>query len=111
MDEMLETEMLLGLGAVALWTHLRLPRLRPRSIGRAAIHLAISFLAFALLPTELGYLLPLAGTPRAEAYVALALLMPATTYLLLSWIWLIDRVVRDLLDRTPRGGHPVSDHH
>ena len=105
---MLELEMLLGLGAVALWTHLRLPALRPRSLRRAAIHLVVSFAAFALLPTELGILLPLVAHSQ-EAYVALALLMPTLTYLLLSWIWLSERILRDLLNRGPRGGHPATD--
>jgi hypothetical protein len=37
----------------------------------------------------------------------LALLIPVMTYLLLSWIWLIARILHDL-GGTPRGGHPIS---
>jgi hypothetical protein len=38
----------------------------------------------------------------------LPLLIATLTYLLLSWIWLIARILHDLLGGTPRGGHPVS---
>jgi hypothetical protein len=37
----------------------------------------------------------------------LTLLMPLLTYVLLSWVWLIARILEDLL-HGPRGGHPVS---
>jgi hypothetical protein len=107
MREMLEPAMFIGLGAVAFWFYLRYPRLRPGSLVLAAIHVAISFAAFALLPMALGLLLPIVHSPAQTPYVVLALLIPALTYLLLSWVWLIARVL-DLLNGTPRGGHPVS---
>jgi hypothetical protein len=51
--------------------------------------------------------LPLA--PSHEwPYLVLALLFPALTYLLLSWVWLIARILHDLHGGTPRGGHPVG---
>jgi hypothetical protein len=37
----------------------------------------------------------------------LALLIPFLTYVLLSWVWLIARILRDI-GGTPRGGHPIS---
>ncbi len=30
------------------------------------------------------------------------------TYVLLSWVWLIARVLHELLGGTTRGGHPVT---
>jgi hypothetical protein len=72
---------------------------------------AVSFTGFALLPTALSLLLPLVPSPEQEPYVVLALLIPLLTYVLLSWIWLIARVLHDLLGGTPRGGHPVSAEH
>jgi hypothetical protein len=105
---MLELAMFLGLGAVALWTHLRFPRIRPGSIVRAALHVAVSFLVFALLPTLLGLLLPLAPSIADRDYMALALLIPILTYLLLSWVWLVARILHDI-NGTPRGGHPATD--
>ena len=56
---MLEPAMFIGLGAVAVWTHVNYPRLRPGSLLRAIVHVAVSFGAFALLPTVLSFLLPL----------------------------------------------------
>jgi len=104
---MLEPAMFTGLGLVAFWVYLRYPRLQPRSLVLAAVHVAVSFGLFALLPTALGFLLPVMPSASQARYVVLALLIPALTYLLLSWVWLIARVL-DLFGGTPRGGHPVS---
>jgi hypothetical protein len=107
MWEMLEPAMFIGLGAVAVWTHVNYPRLRPGSLLRAVVHVAVSFGAFALLPTVLSFLLPLLPERSAQSYVALTLLISVFTYLLLSWVWLIARILHDI-GSTPRGGHPVS---
>ena len=103
---MFQPAMFIGLGVVALWFYLRYPRIRPGSLVLAAVHVAISFAAFALLPMALGLLLPIVHSPAQTPYVVLALLIPALTYVLLSWVWLIARVL-DLFGGTPRGGHPV----
>jgi hypothetical protein len=105
---MLEPAMLIGLGVVAVWAHLRFPRLRPGSLLRAILHVAISFGAFAALPVALGLLLPLAPSPAQAQYIVLALLIPTLTWMLLTWVWLLARILHDLGGRTPRGGHPVS---
>lgn len=105
---MLEPAMFSGLGAVAVWTYLRFPSLRPGSLARAVAHVVLSFGAFALLPVALGVLLPLVPTHEEAACLALALLIPALTYLLLSWVWLIARILHDL-GGTPRGGHPATN--
>ena len=104
---MLQPAMFIGLGLVAVWAYVRYPHLRPRSLVRAAVHVAVSFAGFALLPMLLGLLLPLAPS-HAAPYVVLALLIPALTYLFLSWVWLLARILQDLFGGTPRGGHPVS---
>jgi hypothetical protein len=109
MHEMLEPAMFVGLGVVAVWAYLRYPRLRPGSLVWAVVHVAVSFGAFALLPAVLGALLPLLASHALQRGVVLALLIPALTYVLLSWIWLIARVLHDLLGGTPRGGHPVPE--
>jgi CBS domain containing-hemolysin-like protein len=105
---MLEPAMLIGLGAVAIWTHLRFPGLRPGSLMRAAVQVILSFGAFALLPAVLTVLLPLLASHALQIVSALALLMLTLTYLLLSWVWLIARILHDLLGGTPRGGHPAA---
>jgi hypothetical protein len=37
----------------------------------------------------------------------LGVLIATLTYVLLSWVWLIARILHGLLGGTPRGGHPV----
>ncbi len=104
---MLEPAMFIGLGAVAVGTYVNCPRLRPSSLVRAGLHVAVSFGGFALLPALLGAVLPLLPSRTMQPYVGLTLLIPALTYLLLSWVWLIARILQDI-GGSPRGGHPVS---
>jgi hypothetical protein len=101
MQQMLEPAMFIGLGAVALWTYVSYPRLRPASLIRAVMHVIVSFAGFALLPALLSVLSPLLPSRTAQPYVVLALLIPALTYVLLSWVWLLARILRDV------GGHPA----
>jgi hypothetical protein len=105
---MLEPAMLIGLGAVAGWTYCRFPGRRPRSLVRAVLHVALSFVGFMLLPLTLRLLLPLVSSHGARVVLALTLLFPAFAYVLLSWVWLIARILHDLLGGTPRGGHPAT---
>jgi hypothetical protein len=107
---MLEPAMFLGLGAVAVWAYVNCPRLRPRSLILAVVHVLVSFAGFALLPVLLGVVLPALPGRASQPYVVLSLLIPALTYLFLSWVWLIARILQDLF-RGPRGGHPVSTEH
>jgi hypothetical protein len=108
MNVMLEPAMFVGLGLVAVWAYVRYPDLRPGSLVWAAVHVAISFGAFMLLPTVLNLLLPAVPSHALQPYVVLTLLIPELTYVLLSWVWLIARILHDLLGGTPRGGHPVA---
>jgi hypothetical protein len=105
---MLESAMFVGLGAVAVWVYVRYPRLRPSSLVWAVVHATVSFTGFALLPATLTLLMPLVHAHALRVGVVLALLILALTYVLLSWVWLIARVLHDLLGVTPRGGHPVT---
>jgi hypothetical protein len=97
----LEPAMLIGLGAVALWTYIKYPKLRPTSLPRAALQVGVAFCALELTPTLLGVLPP-------QLYLALALLFATVTYLLLSWVWLLALIVQ-MLGGKPRGGLPVSN--
>lgn len=105
---MLELAMFAGLGLVAVWAYCRYPRLRPSSLATAAIHVIVSFGGFALLPTALSWLLPVLPTHALQRYIVLALLIATLTYVLLSWVWLLARILHDLFGGTPRGGHPVA---
>jgi hypothetical protein len=71
------------------------------------VHVAVSFAGFVLLPEVLSSLLPLLPVRESQPYVVLALLIPVLTYLLLSWVWLIARILHDI-GGNPRDGHPVS---
>jgi hypothetical protein len=101
MHALFEPAMFIGLGAVAMWTDFNYPELRPASLSRAVLHVGLSFCAFALLPALLGILPP-------QLYLALALLFLGLTYVLLSWVWLLARIVQ-MLGGKPRGGLPVSN--
>ena len=107
---MLEPAMFGGLGAVALWAYFRCACVRPASLARAAVHVAVSFIGFMLLPTALRFLLPLVDAYALRVTLALLLLFPALMYVLLSWVCLIGRILQEL-DRGPRGGHPVANEH
>ena len=107
MEQMLEPAMLFGLGVVAVWAYVNHPRLRPRSLLRAIVHVAVSFAVFAALPAGLTVVLPLLPSRTLQPYVVLTLLIVLLTYLLLSWVWLIGRILQEL-HGDPRGGHPVA---
>lgn len=108
---MLQPAMFIGLGAVAVWMHVRFPALRPGSLMRALLHVMLSFGGFALVPAALALLLPLTPSVTQARYLALTLLIPCLTYVLLTWVWLLARILHDLSGGKPRGGHPVTTEH
>ena len=93
---MLEPAMFMGLGAVALWAHVRFRRLLPGSLSRAVAQVMISFAAFALLPAVLSLVLPALPSHALRISATLGMLMLVMTYLLLTWVWLIARILHDL---------------
>jgi hypothetical protein len=105
-NDVLEPATLLGLGTVAVWLYVRYPRLRPRSIMRAMVHVGSSFGLFALLPYVVTPCLQTFGKPLGPILVVAGLLIPTLTYVLFSWLGLMAKL-HDLADSTPRGGHPV----
>ena len=104
--DILEPATLLGLGMVAVWVWVRYPRLRPSSLMRAIVHVALSFCLFALLPYVISPVLNAVGKPFGPALFVLLLLVPTLTYVLFSWLGLMAKL-HDLADSKPRGGHPV----
>jgi hypothetical protein len=95
-----------GVGFLALWVHVRFPALEPRSLRRASIHVAFSFILFRLVPPALHPVLRTFPLPVSVAVAMSALIVPTFCYVLLSWLWLLARI-RDHAASPPRGGHPV----
>jgi hypothetical protein len=108
MRELLQPAMFLGLGVVAVWVYFRYPGLRPGSILLTAVHVVASFAAFAPLPAALNVLLPLLPSHALQPGVVLSLLIVTLTYVLVSWVWLIARILHHL-GGTPRGGHLILE--
>jgi hypothetical protein len=106
MKAAVEPAMFVGLGTVAVWLYVRYPSRRPCSLARAAGHVALSFVAFWLLAQLLLLVLPSVPSHALAPWLVLAYLIPTLTYVLLSWIWLIARILHDLLGG-PRGGLPA----
>ena len=102
----LEPATLVGLGAVALWVYVRLPRLRPSTLTRAIVHVGISFTLFNFMPYGVGLCLRMLPSPVSIGVFVLVLLVPVLSYVLVSWVWLMAKL-HDLTDSKPSGGHRV----
>jgi hypothetical protein len=98
--------MFIGVGLIALWVHVRFPRLQPTTFRRALVHTAVSIGIFALVPYGAHASVLLLPTRIAIAFAEACFVIPAFSYVLLSWLWLLARV-RDHGGSTPRGGHTV----
>ena len=104
---MLEPAMLIGLGAVAVWTYVNFPRLRPGSLIRAVVHVIVSFAGFALLPAFLSVVLPLLPSAHVAALRRVRAPDPGAD-VPAAQLGLADRRILHDIGGTPRGGHPVS---
>lgn len=99
--------MFVGVGLIAVWIHTRFPRLEPPTFRRALVHTAASIAVFALVPYGVRLSVVLLPRQLAIALAEACLVIPAFSYVLLSWLWLLARV-RDHGGSTPRGGHRVG---
>lgn len=91
---------------LALWSYVRFSNLRPATLRGAVAHVAVSMVAFRLVPLLLdlcGHVIP---GPLALVVAIAGVVAPALCYVYLSWLWLIARISENL-SRGPRGGHPV----
>jgi hypothetical protein len=85
-----------GTAALAVWVAFCLPRIAPRSLRAAGVHVvAALMLGFVLAPAL--HLVP--GQPgRASVLVALfAVALPVLTYMLLAGLWLLQLIAGDPL--------------
>jgi hypothetical protein len=95
-----------GVGLLALWVHLRFPRLEPPTLRRASVHVAASIAVFHFVPVSLHELAVHLPMPLSVVVGVSVILVPTFGYVLLSWLWLLARL-RDHMGSSPRGGHPV----
>lgn len=97
----------IGVALLAVWVHVRFPRIRPRSFGAVGFHLLASIIVFGFVPGVLVLARQALPLRLAVAIGVGGVVVPTFCYVLLSWLWLLVH----LLDRgssTPRGGHPVD---
>jgi hypothetical protein len=104
-EQLFTSAMCAGAFLLAIWVYLRLPVLRPRSLGGAVAHVAASFAVLHAAPYLLGGVGKLAPAPYSLALAIAVVVAPSLCYLCTSWLWLF-AWLRDGLGR-PRGGHPA----
>jgi len=104
----LQPVLYVGLGAVAFWVHLCLPKLRPESVSRTMLEIGTSFATVMALPLLLAISLGFVGGRGGVLAFLLVATMPALCRLLLRRFWLLGRIVGDASGGTPRGGHPAT---
>jgi uncharacterized membrane protein YfcA len=97
--------MFVGVGALAVWVHMRFPRLQAKTLLRAFVHIGLALAALQIVSVLVGASLHSLPRPYVAVTVVVLMTILALCYVLLSWIWLLVC----LRDRgLPRGGHPVS---
>ena len=74
-----------GSALLALWVHVRFPKLAPEQIGKTLLHTG---LAFALLRLSPG----MVESPTMAIITIVVLVVPALSYALLCSIWMLKHV-------------------
>lgn len=107
MNDLLQQAVWAGSALVALWFYVRFPRLRPTTTGRAIFHVALSFGVFFVLPPVTRWFMSVLPGVHTGVVLLVTLVVPALCYVLLTWIWLLGRVLEEAGAGTPRGGLPA----
>jgi uncharacterized BrkB/YihY/UPF0761 family membrane protein len=102
-----EPSMFLGVAVLAVWVHVRLPDIKPKTLRSAAVHVLLSIVSFSLAPIPVRATLHALPLPLSIVVAIGAITIPALCYVLLSWVWFIARVI-DAGASRPSGGHPAS---
>jgi hypothetical protein len=100
--------MLIGVGSLAVWIHVRFPKLAPRSIRWAIVHLSASVLLFNFVPLVVHLAVTSLPQPLSVVVAIAGVTVPTFCYVLMSVIWLLTRMHSEL-GSTPRGGHPAHN--
>jgi hypothetical protein len=101
-----EPGMFLGVGTLAIWMHVRFPKLEPRSTRAMLVHLGGAVLLFNFAPMVVGLAMTSLPQPLSVAVAVAGVTIPTFCYVLMSVIWLLARI-RGEMGSTPRGGHPA----
>jgi ABC-type nickel/cobalt efflux system permease component RcnA len=106
---MFETESFIGLALIALWIYVRFPERRPQSLMHAIARVVLAFGLFMVLPFALLVFHSIFPGHTAGVAFLLAVAMPLLCGVLLSFIWLLARVLHDYGPDLPSGGHPATN--
>jgi hypothetical protein len=77
-----------GAAALALWVHVRFPRMCPATLGRTLVHVGISLVVAHVLVRLLARLAPDGGVAGVMVLL-FAIALPALVYCFLTSIWII----------------------
>ena len=102
-------DLLIGLivvvgAALALWSYTYFASRRPRGFGRAAAHVILAYFVFHTAKPAVRLTVAHVPHPFAMIITLAVITLPAMTYLLLTWLWLL-ACVQDKMGG-PSGGHP-----
>lgn len=86
----------LGAAAVALWCHVRFPRLAPDDFRRSLVHMGVSTLLACILVRPGLALAGLAGPTAGPVVGVFTIVFPILVYCLLASLWVL-RVAKALL--------------
>ena len=87
-----------GLGAIALWIHVRFPGLAPQTFVAATAHVIAALALLEIVP----YALRLGLASEPQLLVALfGVAFPALTYVFLASLWMI-RLFQGMMSRSAR---------
>ena len=106
---MFQSASYVGLGLVALWLYVRFPGGRPQSLNRAIARVVLAFSLFMALPFAMALFRAFFHGPKAGVAFVLVVAMPLLCGVMLSFIWLLARVLHDYGPDLPNGGHPATD--
>jgi hypothetical protein len=95
-----------GAISIALWCHVRLRRLRPKTIAGAILHLGCSLAILSLTPASVSMAAASVRPSPALALAVTLLVVAPLSYVILGCIWFLARLL-DWGSSRPGGGHGI----
>jgi hypothetical protein len=75
--------------SLALWLHVRLSKFAPEKARACMIHMGFAMFATRIVSPLVGGLLTGTGNPELRFVAVIGIALPALTYALLSFVWMI----------------------